>query len=184
MTTTTVKVNIGAISRQMFHPCDPDFIRDVCHAKCCRSTTDPTGIAVVVTRKEALNLMRLGATVDPTSGRVEPVNRRCPFQHPDTHLCTIHGPDEPAGCVISPFTINPTGTLIVRNRYRLLPCFKAEGSVPVAHAHRRSLEAIFGPEGAAAIITLVDAGNDTTIALEVPTSIVDMLHHKNEASKA
>lgn len=123
MTTTTVKVNIAAM-RQMFHPCDPDFIRDVCQARCCRSTTDPTGTAIVVTPSEAVRLRRRGVTVDDDTGRVAPVDRRCPFQRHDDHLCALHDTDDkPAGCTISPFTINTNGTLIVRNRYRRLPCF-------------------------------------------------------------
>lgn len=179
---TQIRVNTGAL-RQPFRPCDPDFIRDVCQARCCRSTTDPTGIAVVVTTREAVRLRALGATVDPTSGRVAPVDRRCPFQGAD-HLCTIHGPDEPLGCVVSPFTINANGTLIVRNRYRMLPCFKAEGAIPIAMAHRRSLEVLFGADAAALIVEAVERNMVTSFWLEVPTSIVDDLHHKNEASKA
>lgn len=184
--TTPVRVNIDAM-RQMFRPCDPDFIRDVCHAKCCRSSTDPTGIAVVVSPVEAVRLRRRGATVDDDTGRVAPVARRCPFEDPTSHLCTIHADgEEPLGCVISPFTVNASGTLIVRNRYRLLPCFKADGAVPVAIAHRRSLVVLFGEEHAATIVRLVGLADtsDMSITLPAPTHLVEMLRHKNEASKS
>lgn len=185
MNTTPIRVNIDAM-RQPFHPCDPNFIRDVCHAKCCRSTTDPTGIAVVVTTAEAVRLRRRGAVVDDATGRVQPVDRHCPFEDQETHLCTIHADgEEPLGCVISPFTVNATGALIVRNRYRLLPCFKAQGSMPVAMAHRRSLVTLFGEEHTALIIRHVQALDDhVTLTLPVPTALVNMLHHKNHASKA
>lgn len=182
---TTVRVNVDAM-RQPFHPCDPDFIRDVCQARCCRSTTDPSGIAVVVTTAEAVALRRRGATVDDTTGRIAPVARRCPFQGQQDHLCSLHGTDDkPAGCIISPFTVNANGTLIVRNRYRMLPCFKAPAAIPVAHAHRTSLERLFGAYHAARICDAVDDPDYTGRALMVPVDpdTVDMLLHKNEMSK-
>lgn len=66
---TRIKVNLAAM-QQLFHPCTPDFIRDVCQARCCRSTTDPTGIAVVVTPTEAIRLRKHGAHIDDMTGRV------------------------------------------------------------------------------------------------------------------
>lgn len=181
--TTIVRVNIPAL-QQRFRPCDPDFIRDVCHGACCRSTTDPTGIAVVVTPAEAVRLRRRGADVDDETGRIVPQNRRCPFQAADTFLCTVHADDEPMGCAISPFTINPTNTLIVRNRYRLLKCYNGPDAIPVAHAHRRSLEMIFGAGATTVIVNAVDRDSQASLTFPVPTRIVTMLHHKNTASKA
>jgi hypothetical protein len=186
MTTTRIKINLSALQQQ-FHPCTADFIANVCKASCCRSSVDPSGIAVVVTSSEAVALRKRGATVDETSGRVTPVNKKCPFQHPDNHLCILHdSPDKPSGCIVSPFTINKTNTLIVRNRYRMLPCFKAEGSQPVYMAHRDSLSRIFGLEQAEWLIS--QASNPelqgTTVYLEVPGSLVEALQHKNAASKA
>jgi hypothetical protein len=183
MTTTLVRVNITPLREQVFHPCTPDFIANVCHGACCRSTVDPTGIAVVVTPAEAVRLRRRGATVDDQTGRIAPQDRRCPFQDATTHLCTVHTDDEPMGCAISPFTVNANGTLIVRNRYRLLKCFRADGAIPVAHAHRRSLDLIFGAAAATVIVNAVDRGSDATLTFPVPTRIVTMLHHKNTASK-
>lgn len=180
--TTPVRVNIAAL-QQPFRPCDPEFIANVCHGACCRSTVDPTGIAVVVTPAEAVRLRRRGATVDDETGRIAPQDRRCPFQSPETNLCTVHTDDEPLGCAISPFTINPTNTLIVRNRYRLLKCYKAEGAIPIAHAHRRSLELIFGAAATDVIVRAVDRGSDATLTFPVPNTIITMLHHKNTLSK-
>lgn len=182
--TTPVKVNIAAM-RQPFHPCTADFIRDVCQARCCRSSTDPTGIAVVVTPREAIALRRHGATVDDETGRVAPVDRRCPFQSAETHLCGLHDTgDKPAGCTISPFTINANGTLIVRNRYRLLPCFKADGAQAVAVAHEHSLAAIFGADAAADIARMAVIGDDDVLEYDAPTAVVEMLQRKNANSKA
>lgn len=179
-----IRVNTRPLRTQLFRPCDPDFIRDVCHAACCRSTTDPTGIAVTVTPVEIAGVIARGATVDYTTGRVNPVDRRCPFQHPETHLCNIHTTDDyPSGCLMSPFTINTNLTLIVRNRYRLLKCFKAADAVPVAIAHRASLERIFGAAATAVIIHHVTTGNDTTLHLDADPADIANLLHKNHASK-
>lgn len=184
MTTTTVRVNVAAM-RQPFHPCSPDFIRDVCQARCCRSTTDPTGIAVVVQRVEIGRIEAAGARVDRETLRIEPVGRRCPFQHTETHLCGLHEtPAKPFGCRVSPFTINPNNTLIVRNRYRFLPCFKADGAVPVAIAHRASLAALFGDASATLIVEAVEADAGGSLWLDAPAGAVDALRHKNEASKS
>lgn len=181
-----VKVNLDAM-QQMFHACTPDFIRDVCQARCCRSSTDPTGIAVVVAPDEARRLRVLGATVDDETGRIAPVNRRCFFQSPETHGCSLHEtPDKPRGCIISPFTINANNTLIVRNRYRLLPCFKAEGAHPVYRSHYLSLVTMFGLEQAKHLADAASGryGQGDAIYLEMSDQIADELRHKNKESKA
>jgi hypothetical protein len=183
---TRIKVNIAAM-QQRFHACTPEFIRDVCQARCCRSSTDPTGIAVVVTPREAIELRVLGATVDVESGRVEPVNRRCPFQSTTSHMCELHTtPHKPLGCIISPFTINNSNTLIVRNRYRRLPCFKAEGSVPVYEAHAQSLVAMFGREQSEKLTYFAASPQhqNDILYLEMSDDLASSLKHKNKASAA
>lgn len=184
-----VRVNIAAM-RQPFHPCTPNFIASTCQARCCRSTTDPTGIAVVVTTAEAVRLRHRGADVDHTSGRIAPVARRCPFQGQQDHLCSLHGTDDkPAGCVISPFTVNANGTLIVRNRYRRLPCFKADGAVPVVAAHRASLIRLIGTDAtdfltAAITNPILERGAAGYITAYAHVDDIDMLRHKDINSKA
>ena len=181
---TLVKVNLLALQQQ-FHECTPDFIRDVCQARCCRSSTDPTGIAVVVTPTEAIRLRELGAEVDSKTGRVAPVCRRCPFQSAETHLCQLHNTeDKPRGCVISPFTINKYNRLIVRNRYRLLPCFKAEGSKPVYESHSQSLIEMFGKKNAQLLFESVQKEKEGFLILEMNDFLALTLKHKNEASKS
>jgi Fe-S-cluster containining protein len=178
------RVTVSAASmRQLFRPCDPVFIAEVCKASCCRSTTDPTGIAVTVTDTvEADRIRAEGATVDPVTLRIEPVNRRCPFQDRDTHLCGLHDGRQPFGCVASPFTLSKRDTLIVRNRYRMLKCFKAEGAIPAYRAHPASLAIILGAEQAAAVTAHLDAGGGDYQA-DVPADVVAWLHGKNERSK-
>ena len=181
---TLVKVNLLALQQQ-FHECTPDFIRDVCQARCCRSSTDPTGIAVVVTATEAIRLRELGAEVDSETGRVAPVCRRCPFQSAETHLCQLHNTkDKPKGCIVSPFTINKKNTLIVRNRYRLLPCFKAEGSKPVYESHSQSLIEMFGEKNAQLLFDSAKEEKEGSLMLEMDDLLALSLKHKNEASKS
>lgn len=180
--TMTIKINPRAL-RQMFRPCDPEFIRDVCHASCCRSTVDPSGIAHVIAPDEIETWRALGVEV-ADSGKVAAVDRRCPFQDGKTHQCQIHeSPAMPKGCVISPFTVNDSGTLLVRNRYRLLKCFKAEGAIPVYQAHRLSLVTMFGEEQTAIIDEAMARGDEAPMFLDAPARIVENLRHKNETSK-
>jgi len=50
--------------------------------------------------------------------------KKCPFKT-EACLCELHHtPDKPFGCVASPFTLTRAGTLIVRNRYKLLKCYE------------------------------------------------------------
>lgn len=177
-----VKVS-SASMRQLFRPCDPVFIADVCHASCCRSTTDPTGIAVTVTdTAEADRIEREGATVDRVTLRIEPVRRRCPFQDPTTHLCDLHDGRQPFGCIASPFTLSKRDTLIVRNRYRMLKCYRAEGAIPAYLAHPLALATILGGEQATALREHLDGGGGDTL-VEVRDEVVAWLHGKNERSK-
>jgi Fe-S-cluster containining protein len=178
-----VKVKVSAASmRQLFHRCTEEFIRDTCHARCCRSSVDPTGIAVFVSPDEVAAIRAAGGVVS-ILGRLAPVNRRCPFQHESSHLCTIHASAQPFGCKASPFTFNSKGTMLVRNRYRLLSCFQAEGAEPAYKAHFRALVALLGEEQAERLAAHLDAGGGDFEA-EVADSIVQRIWAKTEASSS
>jgi hypothetical protein len=103
-------------------------------------------------------------------GLLKPFNgqRRCPAKCRD-YLCRLHGtPHKPLGCVASPFYINATGTLVIRNRYKLLPCGKlarqGKGGDCAYRVFRSSLDRIFGPIVAAHICDHFDAGGGDTTA--------------------
>ena len=175
---TTIKIS-AAMMRQMFRPCDPDFIAGTCKAACCRSTTAPSGIAVTVTdQDEAQRVTALGATVVGLS--IQAVNKRCPFQG-DDHLCNIWDTAQPWGCSVSPFTLNANNTLIVRNRYRSLKCYRADGAIPAYLAHHRALEAVLGAEQAAALVAHLNAGGGD-IHMDIDHRHVDWLDAKNATS--
>jgi hypothetical protein len=148
-----VKIS-AAMMRQPFHGCTPEFIMDVCQGRCCRSPGAKTGTGTLITihPSEVGRVTRAGGTVQDGLLLPEPGARRCPFQGEGDHLCGLHGtPAKPFGCIASPFTLNDHDTLIVRNRYRMLPCYKTEGAPPAYEAFYASLQLIFGDSEAAAI---------------------------------
>lgn len=161
----------AAQARQRFHGCTPEYIANVCHAACCRSTVAPTGIVVSVLPDEQPALEARGAVVK--DGLVQPRagEKRCPFTAPG-YLCGLHGSsDKPTGCIASPFTLNPAGTrIIVRNRYRLLRCYRddRDGPAPPAYeAFRASLDLILGAsEAARAVEHLVQGGDDLLVRMD------------------
>lgn len=53
---------------------------------------------------------------------------------------------------------NSGGTLIVRNRYKLLRCYDEGKKLPAYEVFRASLDLIFGEEEAARIVAHVDGG--------------------------
>lgn len=157
-----VRVKVSAASaRQRFHGCEPGYIATVCRAACCRSSTSESGINVAIGAREQLVIEALGGTV--TDGMLGAVNRRCPFEGP-THLCELHERGlKPFGCQASPFTLNPNGTLIIRNRYRLLKCYNddRDGPPPPAYkAFAQSLVALFGSGEAARLTAWLDDGRN------------------------
>lgn len=152
---STVAVRVSAASaRQLFHGCEPDYIRDVCHGRCCDAPTRPSGTLITIHRSEEHAIRARGATV--TDGLLDSPARVCPFKTED-HLCGLHcTPDKPLGCIASPFTLTRRDTLIVRNRYRRLVCY-GQGA-PAYMAFRASLDRLFGPRTAGGIVDHLDAG--------------------------
>lgn len=140
MSNKTIKISYASLM-QMFHPCDPDYIKNVCKARCCESSTG--GIKVSVLDEEVAAVEALGATVVDNM-LVAGANKKCPFKT-GCNLCSIHE-QKPFGCSASPFVLTTKDTLVVRNRYRMLKCYKDTGSVPAFIAHRWSLIKIFGAE--------------------------------------
>lgn len=169
-----VKVNVsGKMLRQKFHPCEENFIKEVCKGRCCQGTDK---IVVTVHPSEEEWITKLGAEVK--DGLIVADKRGlCPFKS-DDGLCTIHGDDKPFGCKASPFTLNKNDTLIVRNRYRMLKCYKCEGSAPAYEAHQWSLEQIFGVDETARIVSLVQQGDDKIPAF-IPLDHYNMLREND-----
>lgn len=179
--TVTVKIS-AKMARLPFHGCDPDYIRDVCKARCCESSSAPQGTLIAIHPEETQAVEGLGGRVVDGLLQSDPVTRKCPFKSAD-HLCGIHfSGAKPFGCIASPFTLNANGTLIVRNRYRLLKCYNSGPKIPAYRAFRASLDLIFGPGEAARICDHLDAGGgDLTAAM--PQRSYRMLVDNDEIKK-
>ena len=153
-----VEVKISAaMARLRFHGCDPDYIRDVCHAACCKTSSQKSGTLITINEDERAKIEARGGVV--IDGRLQSPDKHCPFEDCTSHLCTLHfTPDKPFGCIASPFTLNKSGTLIVRNRYRLLRCYNVGPQLPAYIAFWASLDLIFGEAEAQRISDHLDAG--------------------------
>lgn len=187
-------VRISAASmRQRFHGCTPQYIAQRCHGSCCRSASAPGGTLVTVHRSEAAAVAASG--VEIVDGRIVPTpQRRCPNQTAED-LCRVHGTDaKPFGCYASPFTLSSSGrVLVVRNRYRMLRCYKdplssawgdaQDADAPEAYrAFEGSLTAVLGPEWAAYVTGWLDAGGgDVDVPLD--PDVRSMLRDNDEAKR-
>jgi hypothetical protein len=188
-----VAVRISAASmRQRFHGCTPDYIARRCHGACCRRSTG--GTLVTVHRSEA-EAVRAGG-VPVVEGRIPPdAQGRCPHQSSVTNLCAAHGTTgKPFGCYASPFTLARGGrTLVIRNRYRMLRCYRdplsaawgdaQDTEAPMAyHAFAGALVTVLGPETAAYVTGWLDAGGgDVTVPLD--PAVRSMLLDNDEAKR-
>lgn len=153
-----VRVRVSARSARLpFNGCEPGYIKNVCHAACCRSKSAPGGALVTVLPSEALRLIDRGAEI--RDNVVVPAHGRCYFQGGDTGLCLLHDTgDKPFGCIASPFTLNANGTLIIRNRYKLLVCYNDGPRTPAYRAFAASLRLLFGDAEAGRLTRWLDAG--------------------------
>ncbi len=181
MTRIPVKVS-AACMRQLLHPCEPEFIANVCHAHCCESTLAPQGMFVTIHPGEQAAIERLGGVVNHhflESGGGPQGAGRCPFKTTE-NLCGLHHTGfKPFGCATGPFTLNANDTLIVRNRYRILKCYRAPGSKPAYVAHRESLARLFGGREAARIARHLDRGGGDLMA-NMPEGHYRILHDNDE----
>lgn len=179
--TTAVKVS-AKMMRLEFNGCEPDYIRDVCHAKCCDAPSRPTGMLVTIHPTEQMKIEDRGASV--VKGLLQPSlgTRGCPFKSLD-HLCTLHFTDDkPFGCIASPFTLTPRRTLIVRNRYKLLPCYKDGKRRPAYEAFRTSLDLLFGHDEASRICFHLEKGGGDLIADMLSTAF-EMLYDNDKIKR-
>jgi hypothetical protein len=194
----TVSVLVSAASaRQQFHGCEPGYIEQVCHGRCCQSATAPRGIVVTIHASEAdaaQAIRDLGGAVDEHGLVVpRPGSRRCPAHMADG-LCGLHTTGwKPFGCTASPFTLSKRDVLVVRNRYRLLRCYRQERraewgdpggdgpALPAYRAFRGALVAILGERQTDDLTRHLDAGGGD-YAVAVPRTIHQMLR-ENDAVK-
>lgn len=164
--TVPVKVS-AAMLRLTFEGCSEQYIRNVCHGRCCHIKSHPQGNVVKLEGDQIKLLRERGAKV--IKGILQMVQRRCIFHGVDKDredgLCRLHGtPDKPRNCIQSPFILTRKDTLIVRNRYRRLICFKAAPALPAYEAFRSALDLLFGQAEAQRIVDHLKAGGGDLVA--------------------
>lgn len=173
-----VRISLACL-RQRFQPCEPDYIREVCHGRCCEGTGR---ILVSIHPSEQARIEAHGAQVQ--NGFLVPAaNGKCPFKTPEG-FCAIHENGQPLGCLVSPFTLNARNMLIVRNRYRCLRCYRsAPAPAPAYMVHRRSLLRLFGSAQYAEIVRVVELGTSQITALMARTDY-DIITWNDRAKRA
>lgn len=184
---TKIKVSAKNM-RQQFNGCDPDYIRDVCHARCCQSSTSDIGIVVTIHPEEEAAIRSRGGDVQHGLLQPNEGERVCPFKDKQSHLCSLHfTPDKPFGCIASPFTLNKADTLIVRNRYRLLKCYgdrhPSNRKIPAYIAFDTSLILIFGEEGYQKLKAHLDSGGGDIIMLVANEGVYEKLKTNDTIKK-
>lgn len=168
-----VPVTVSAkAARLEFQGCGAAYIRDVCHGRCCWVSKDGRDLTTIyVEPDQRLPLTVLGAAFGPDGVLVPRADGRCRFQGPDG-LCAVHPqtapggePVKPRSCWVSPWTLTPSGRLVVRNRYKLLRCYRAEPRLPAYRAFRSGLVMLFGEAETVRLTAHFDAGGGDAPAL-------------------
>ena len=97
--------------------------------------------------------------------QADPKTGLCPHKRQDG-FCGVHGTAlKPFGCIASPFTLNKTGTLIIRDRYTKLKCHGT--GEPAYKTFRASLDLIFGDDEAERVCEDLESGK-SGITAKIP----------------
>lgn len=176
-----VPIKVSAKSARLnFLECGPACIDKGCIAKCCDAPTREEGMLVTVLKDEQQGVFHEGMKqgfrpafkddlLQPKQG-----TRGCPFKGAD-HLCTLHNtPNKPFGCIVSPFMLNTKGTLTVRNRYKMLPCYDREKGKPAYKVFESSLRLLFSDEAIVRLLRHLNRGGGD-IFLDVTVDVYKKL---------
>lgn len=160
-----MEIKISVKWLQKLFNCTQEFIESTCKGMCCEGGTK---ILVSVLPEEEHFHTACGV-VDGKLKATE--NGKCPYKA-ESGLCNVHGtPSKPFGCLVSPFTINKKGTLVVRHRYIMMKCY-GQGE-PAYKTFKSSLIALFGEEETNKIITAIEQNQE-----DVTANIDDELYGK------
>ena len=179
---TSVRIS-AKCARLQFITCGPECIAAGCGGNCCDAPSRPSGCLISIHPDEQAAIEARGGVVREGLLQPAPGARGCPFKR--AGLCMLHEtPDKPFGCIASPFTLNRGGTLIVRNRYKMLPCYRLAGSKqPAYRAFAASLRLLFGEAETARIAAHFDSGGGDLVAV-LPQRFADMLRANDETKKS
>jgi hypothetical protein len=165
-----------------FNGCDPDFIKNVCKARCCHSSVSPTGTLITIHESEVEGINEMGGVV--VDGFLQPNEgeKRCPFKT-EEELCGIHYTDKkPFGCIASPWKLTSKDTLIIRNRYKQFKCFKAGKMLPAYVAFKQGLTHLVGEAEYNKVEEAFNNGAEE-VWLDIPLLPYYMLKDNEEAKK-
>lgn len=176
-------VTISAKSmRQKFHGCDPGYITSVCKGRCCH-TGDYGTLAVVMPDEIPLFEAAGGKVRDGFIDTTEHPKAHCPLRQ-DDGLCSIHFTGgKPRHCTISPFALSKRDMLIVRNRFRMLICYK-DANAPggtwlyAYQAFASSLELLYGQAEAIRIMHHFNGGGGNLVT-QMPEERYAWLRYKD-----
>ena len=171
MADTQIKVSVKCCNL-LFHGCDTEYVKNVCHGNCCKSSAKEYDITVAINKTEEEKIIDAGGIV--VQGLLQRINNLCPFQNEDW-LCAIHDSGyKPFGCTAAPFKLNKNGTLIIWHRYYMLRCY-GNGS-PAYKVFRQSLDKIFGAAESERICSILDSGTTQQfIAAKISKENYDIL---------
>jgi hypothetical protein len=168
-------IKVSALScRLRFIACGPQCIAKGCTSRCCDAPSTDLGIMVSVHDSEVRGLKAHGAKVTGGMLQPRPGERLCPFKTPE-HLCGLwQKPERPLGCIVSPFMLNPKGTLIIRNRYKMLPSYDPVNGEPAYRVFSASVVAMFGEDQAKALVEHLDKGGGN-MELSMPAHVYEVM---------
>ena len=177
-----VKISVKTMVKR-FHPCTVDFIKHVCFAG-CGLHRQKEGAAVFASDEEVLSYKGMGVEFTDENRLYDEKTHHCPFEDEDG-LCKMHmSKNKPLSCVLSPFTLNDNGTLVIGYRYYNLKCYKVkEGKIPVYKAHRASLIAMFGEVETDRIITHVIEFPNADFYAEMKDKVFNYIGEMNKVRR-
>lgn len=161
-----MKITISAKNARLeFQGCSEDYIKNVCHGRCCWTTIGgKTTTSIYAEPDQRVEIIKRGGVFGSDGVIKTGSDGKCIFQE-KCGTCKIHpqrsesGVEvKPRSCYISPWILTPSNKLIIRNRYRLLRCFKADPKLPAYIAFASGLRMAFGDVVYAAIKKHFDSG--------------------------
>lgn len=167
-----MKVKIsGACITKRFN-CTKEYIRNVCHGKCC---TGSNKVLISLLPNEELFEQRIGNRVKEHKLQPNSETKKCPHLK-RCGFCSIHfTKHKPFGCIVSPFTINKNNTIVIRYRYMVMKC--CGSGEPSYKTFRKSLVTLFGEEKTDKITEYYENGNTDDMFIDIDDAIVNRMRY-------
>lgn len=169
-------------ARLKFQGCSPDYIANVCHGRCCwvqNGKQSSTTVYAEPDQRVALTVR--GVKIGKDGVLKTRKDGKCFFQNEVGH-CGVHFEQnkgqqvKPRSCSISPWMLTKNGRLIIRNRYTLLRCYRAEPALPAYTAFRAGLVLLFGEDKAKEMVDHFENGGGDFRA-EISEERYELMHH-------